>query len=218
MVKIATSGINTGSPYENRRKFYIEIEAAGNYFTVLPYMSVYAMAYDILTEFKELLQAAIPGKLPHFLEYVSSFCKYCVYDRERDIIRLCLRHQSIINMPIGNTSNNYYSYIFHIVKRPEKPTIVKLHYLIGTGWQIDGAITVDKWDNNVIRGAIRAIRPSGVVFTYRLRPGKPSSAAYIISQTINFINNITQCLDETSSKPSYCKWWYIYPKIFVQMR
>ena len=68
--------------------------------------------------------------------------------------------------------------------------IVKMHFNIGaSGWVVDGAI-VYYYDERKPHGVIRVIRPSGKTFIYRLRPDQPSSAAYIISDVIDFLHFI----------------------------
>lgn len=206
-VSIKTTGSLVNSPHPERRKFYIDISAGGSYFTISPYRRPMEAAVSVLNELKELLELAIPHDLPPFNEYIK-FCKYCHVGS--DDVKYCLRHQSIVDAPIGNVSNLDYNYNFEIFKTINGE-IVKLNFEIGKGWQVNGAVVVDKCYEKPISGSIRVKRPSGIVFTYKLHDG-PSTAAYLIQQIIDFINNITNCLTDASHE--YCQYWYIYPKYF----
>lgn len=199
-VVIQTSGSLVNSPYPHRRKFYVDITASGGFFKISRYRQPVDAAVMVLNDLKELLELAIPRNMPPFNEYVS-YCKYC-HDG-----KYCLRHQSIIDIPIGNESNWGYSYEFELY-RTINGNIVKMNFKIGQGWQVNGAVVI----NGKASGAIRIIRPSGKAFTYRLHDG-PSSAAYLVQQIVGFINNITNCLTDANSH-EYCQYWYIYPKYF----
>lgn len=210
-IKIQTSGSLTGSPYPHRRKFFIDISADGGYFVVSKEARPLDAAVSVLNDLKELLELAIPKGMPSFNEYVASFCKFCRVSS--DGVNYCFRHQTVLDMPIGNVSNLDYAYNFEIFHVEKGYHIVKLHFEIGLGWQVDGAIIVDKCYEKPISGAIRVKRPSGKMFTYKLHNG-PSSAAYILQQVVDFINNIIDCITDANSH-DFCKYWYVYPKIYV---
>ena len=168
-VEIITEGSLIHSPLPERRNFMVKIRSGSKH------------PLKLLEEIAETLSYAVPP-LPPFREYVA-FCKYC--SKERD--ELCLRHRTVIEAPIGNESNWEYYYAFDVYTTPHAD-IVKFHFELGSGWVIDGAITY-YYDDREPHGAIRVVRPSGKVFTYRLKPG-PSSAAYIIRKIADFLNRI----------------------------
>ena len=209
-VEIKTSGSLTGSPYPERRKFYVDISLSREFFLIPPSAHPLTAAEMALKELKSLLELAIVKNLPPFSEYVSSFCKYCHING--DNVEYCLRHQTVLDVPIGNESNWDYVYNFELYHTSKGNYIVKLNFEIGQGWKLNGALIVDKW-NEKAAGAIRVIRPSGKIFTYRLHH-EPSSAAYILHQTAEFLGNIIDCINDSDSH-DFCKYWFIYPKVYA---
>ena len=172
MVEIITSGELIHSPLPERRKFNVKMSSKVKH------------PLKLLEEIAEVLSSVLNyavSPLPPFKEYAFSFCKYC--NRERG--ELCLRHRTVIEAPIGNESNWEYKYAFDMYSIPHAD-IVKFHFELGSGWVIDGAV-VYHYNERPANGAIRVIRPNGKAFTYRLKPGKPSSAAYIIRKIMNFL-------------------------------
>ena len=166
-VEIVTSGDLIHSPYPERRRFNIKV--ASNLKRPLSWVETIAEELDGMTP-----------PLPPLREYALSFCKYC---RERG--ELCLRHRSIEEVPIGNESNLDYYYSFERYSGHNGSFIIKVHFELGTGWVVDGAIVYAPGE--LKSGAFRVVRPSGKAFTYRLKPGKPSSAWYIIDKIASFL-------------------------------
>ena len=207
-VEITTSGFLMGSPIPQRRKFYVDVYIHPiEFFAISTETTPREAAIMALSDLKALLELAVPKDLLPYETYVMSFCKYC--NRERG--ELCLRHRSVMEVPIGNDSNNEYRYLFDLYYTVGANIIIGLNFEVGR-WQLNGAVIVNKVEGRAIGGALRVVRPSGRVFTYKLKPGKPSSVAYIILRTINFIDDVLTCLN--GEEREECKWWYIYPKVW----
>ena len=175
-ITIITNGTKIHSPYPERRRFNIIIKSGSKH--------PLGLIEDIYRDLRDLHY--VVGRLPNYDDYVFSFCKYC--DREHH--RYCLRHRSVIEAPIGNESNWDYVYQFEIFPYRHF-NIIKMHFEVGAkDWIIDGAV-VYYYDERKPHGAFRIIRPSGKIYTYRLKP-KPSSAWYIIDKITSFLQRIVE--------------------------
>ena len=169
-VEIVTSGELIHSPYPERRKLNIKVT------------SNLRRPIKLLEEIAEELSYMVPT-LPSLKTYAFSFCSHC--DKERGV--LCLRHRTVSEVPIDIESNLEYVYYFEVYTRDCR-RIIKMHFGVGVGWVVDGAIAYDYCNGPTpISGAFKVVRPSGKVFTYKLRPGKVSSAWYIVNKIVNFL-------------------------------